>query len=405
MKRSNTRAGQKDHTGSTLSVAFHVTHNCNLRCTYCYTGEKSSASMTKDVARQGIDFSLKEAARQGVDLLEIVFFGGEPLLEKQLIYDIVDEFNASAHDFDIAFQMSTNATLLSEQIIKELAERRVYVAVSIDGSPAVQNRQRPDAQGGSSSEQIEGITKTLLEFNPCTSVTTVITPWSAEQMDKSVQWLFRNGFAYISTTLDYAADWSQADFGRLKKAYERLADWYVDVTQKGTRVYLSCFDERIRTRTRGPLTDNEKCSMGYHHFSIAPSGQIYPCVQFVQNDTCHEHVIGNVATGFTGQRRKILECSQREKKECKGCALDSRCAHWCSCVNWQSTGKIDSVSPVLCQHEKILIPIADKIGNTLWKQRSSLFIHKHYNPAFPVLDFIEDMVIKEANNEFSQSDA
>ena len=225
----------------------------------------------------------------------------------------------------------------------------------------------------------------------------VVTPDSASSLDRSVPWLYESGFRYISTAVDYSGAWTRASFRELERAYERLGVWYTTRTLRGDKLYLSCFDERIRTRTRGPLDRSERCSIGVRQFSIAPSGRLYPCVQFVREDMDDEFVIGTIEAGFDEDRRRAIHgCSEGERPECGGCALSDRCSSWCACVNWQSTGRLDRASPMVCEHDRMLTPIADHVANALWKRRSSLFIHKHYNPAFPVLDFFEDVVVREA---------
>ncbi len=382
---------------STISATFHLTHNCNLRCAYCYTGEKFGAGMSGETAGHAVDFSLAEARRQSADHLEVVFFGGEPLLRRDLLYWVVDQVRARAgDDLDVSFKMSTNGILLNERTVSELARREVYVSISLDGDPAAHDAQRPDANGNGTAARLTEVIPRLLAWNPCAAVNCVVTPHSAAHLDRSVAWLFEHGFRYVSTAIDYSGKWTRRSFRALRKAYRRLGDWYIDRTLAGHKFYLSCFDERIRTRTRGPLERSERCSIGLRQFSIAPSGRIYPCVQFVREDDDDEFVIGDVVNGFSERRRHAVNrSSEGERAECSGCVLIERCSSWCACVNWQSTGSLDRASPMVCEHDRMLMPIADRVANSLWKRRSSLFIHKQYNPAFPVLDFLEDVVVRE----------
>ena len=75
------------------------------------------------------------------------------------------------------------------------------------------------------------------------------------------------------------------------------------------------------------------------------------------------------------------------------CAVRDRCNHYCGCLNKQTTGRMDTVSPVLCAHERIVLPIADKLAGRLFKERNALFIQKHYNELYPVISLIEDTVV------------
>ncbi|HWB12242.1 MAG TPA: radical SAM protein [Pirellulales bacterium] len=384
----------------TLSVAFHLTHNCNLRCVYCYTGAKFGSGMTEAVADCAADFALTEARQQGVGHLETIFFGGEPLMKLNLLCRIADRLQNGARRLRTSFKMSTNGTLLTAGAVEELARRRVYVSISLDGAPETQATQRPQAAGHDTAASLDEAIDRLLRWNPCANAHCVVTPTTAGQLDSSVLWLFARGFAYVSTALDYSASWTRANLNELRGAYERLAGWYFERTMSGDKLYLSCFDDRIHSRTRGPLNRSERCHIGHRQFSIAPSGRLYPCVQFVREDEDLSMALGDVFTGFDSKARAALAaCSEQAKPECAGCVLADRCSSWCACVNWQSTGRVDRASPLLCEHERLLLPIADRLANQLWKRRNAVFLHKHYNPAYPALSFAERTSIAEAAHE------
>ena len=101
--------------------------------------------------------------------------------------------------------------------------------------------------------------------------------------------------------------------------------------------------------------------------------------------------IGDVISGIDeAKRARLRDESQDEKEPCRGCAIRRRCHNTCGCLNWQTTGSVARVSPVLCRHEQMLMPIADRVGETLYRERNPLFLNKHYNPAYPVLSFLED---------------
>lgn len=373
-----------------LAATFHLTHQCNLRCTYCYTGEKLNIPMSKSTADQAIDFVILEARKNGIKKLLITFFGGEPLIEKELLFYIADRFLKEKEELDVSFQMSTNGTLLTESLMKELTQRNVFVSLSIDGHPEIQDRQRPNVVGKGTSLLVAKAAKILLQYNPAANVTCVITPESSREVAESVDWIYKLGFRYITTTLDYSADWTLVEMEYLRKSYLKLAKWYETKMMAQERFYLSAFDERVQSRTMNPLLPNERCLIGYRQFSIAPDGELYPCITFVTTEKIPEFMIGHVKEGFNEScRNYISRSSEKEKKECTGCAIKDRCSSWCACVNYMSTGSIEQASPIVCHHEKILLPIVDKVANKLWKKRSRMFVHKHYNPIYPIISHIE----------------
>jgi len=124
--------------------------------------------------------------------------------------------------------------------------------------------------------------------------------------------------------------------------------------------------------------------------SIAPDGAVYPCVEFIGDP---QFVIGDVWNGIDmALQQNIFMQNDMEKAECAICAIRKRCNHFCACQNKRATGVIDEISPVLCRHEQILLPIADKLAERLYRNRSELFIQKHYNDYYPILSIIEDRV-------------
>lgn len=373
----------------TLSATFHLTHHCNLRCTYCYTGEKLPLAMNHDTIDQSIQFIESELIKLGTNKVYITFFGGEPLIEKEKIFYIIDAFSLKTK-LEVSYRMSTNGTMLSEGLMQKLYALGVFVSLSIDGHPDVHDRHRIDAGGKPTSHKVEKAAAIMLKYNPATNVTCVFMPDTAAQLCESVDYIFNLGFRYITTTLDYSADWQEQDFKVLKKSYKKLANWYIDKMQNNERFYLSFFDERIRSRTYKPIAAHERCQIGTKQFSIAPNGELYPCIQFVKTESLPEFMIGHVSNGFDKACQNHLNnLSEKEKPECKGCKLESRCSKWCSCINFMSTGRIDKASPIVCYNEKILIEIVDKTADKLWKKRNNPFIHKHYNENYPIISHFE----------------
>lgn len=375
---------------SRLSITFHLTHDCNLACDYCYTGEKLSIPMSQEMADSSIQFVVQEVQAKQVEQLEITFFGGEPLLEKEHIFYIQDQLNALITNCKIFYRMSTNGILVTEELMKVLFERRIYVSLSLDGDMEVYDRHRLTKKKRSIFDKVVGAAKILLRYNPATNVTAVMTPQTCARLTESVDFLFNLGFRYMTVTLDYSSNWTTADFKALKKSYQQLAKWYEAKMIAQERFYLSLFDERIRTHTQKPLEKEERCNIGQGQLSIAPNGEIYPCIQFVKTEGNPEYLIGHVQEGVDSAcNNHIHACSEQPKPECDGCPLINRCSNWCACINYMDTGTVTQVSPVVCYNEKILIEIVDKTADRLWKQHNNMFVHKHYNPDYAIISHYE----------------
>ena len=103
------------------------------------------------------------------------------------------------------------------------------------------------------------------------------------------------------------------------------------------------------------------------------------------------YAIGHIKSGTDENKRlELYQINEREKQSCEGCAVKGRCNHHCGCLNKQATGSITKVAPALCAHERILLPIADRLGERLYRKRSAMFIQKQYNDMYPLLSLLED---------------
>jgi uncharacterized protein len=106
--------------------------------------------------------------------------------------------------------------------------------------------------------------------------------------------------------------------------------------------------------------------------SIAPDGAIYPCNQFLD---MQDFRMGDVEHGVDPQKqRSIYRASLDQEPDCEGCAILDRCRHHCACLNFSLTGQMHTVAPVQCEHERILIPVADALAERLYKRKSARFL-------------------------------
>ena len=170
--------------------------------------------------------------------------------------------------------------------------------------------------------------------------------------------LCARGAKYIVSTVNFQARWDADARRRLWKAYERHADWYLDSCRREEKVYFAAFDKRIATRIwpgRGA-----SCQLGRRQISVAPDGTYYPCVQFVGRAG---YEIGHVGAGLDERSREyIFARNESAKPACTGCALEGRCNNRCGCLNISTTGSLDAVPPFFCEHERHVIPLADRLA-------------------------------------------
>ncbi|MBI5536672.1 MAG: radical SAM protein [Deltaproteobacteria bacterium] len=372
-----------------MHLTLHLTPSCNMRCDYCYAPPQPGEAMSEATAAR----ALQLGASIGSGSCGVIFFGGEPLLQRDLIEATVSHARALERQGKgrFHFKATTNGLLLDDAFLEFAVREEVLVAMSFDGVREAQDRHRKLADGTGSYDVLLSRLVRLLEVRPYSSVLLVVSPDTAPLLSQSVQLLLELGCRYLVVSLDHAAGWSEQSLGVLQEQYERLAKLYVEWTRAGRKFYLSPFEVKLASHIHGSEYRKERCELGRRQVSVAPDGSLYPCVQFTRAGRDSAWCIGDVQRGIDEPARAAIRMRAEQQKEpCRSCAIESRCNNTCGCLNWQSTGNVNVVSPVLCRHEQMLLPIVDKVGAQLYQARNPLFLHKHYNPAFPVLSLLDD---------------
>lgn len=317
-------------------------------------------------------------------------------MEFGLMKDIVD-YSVQKYKRKIEFRLSTNGTLLSKQVLQYLKKHEIYFVLSIDGNEAQHDSMRRYANSHGSYRAIVERLDDVLAFNLYTVAVSVVVPETAVHLASGVKCLFEKGFRYVLQTLDYSARWDRKHIKTLKKQYKILSVFYYERMSKGEKIYYSPFDERIKTWAQKPYGKGDLCDLANTQIAIAASGRIYPCVQFIGTDDneYQNNSIGSVFSGFDQQKRMYFVVQNYvEKESCTGCALNGRCATYCGCVNWRATGCLNKIPPIICEHERMLMSIVDKLANKLWGDNNQLFKRKFYERTYPVSSYIEDCLIK-----------
>jgi uncharacterized protein len=371
-----------------MHVTLHLTNDCNMSCSYCYVNRAAIRTMTRQTARRAVDLASGLTPREGST--GIIFFGGEPLLHKQLIFDTIAYAKRieSAAGKHYHFKITTNGLLMDEDFLQKARQAGLFIALSMDGGQIAHDMNRVDLAGAGTFGRIEGNARRMLELFPYAPVLMTVNPGTASRYCDSVKALYAFGFRYIICSLNYAADWDESGMAELERQYRRMADYYYDLTVREEKFYLSPFEVKISSHVNRRTYKQERCELGKKQISVSTDGLLYPCVQFVGDE---EFSIGNVKDGIDEKRRSILyDQNEAEKETCAECAIRSRCNHYCGCLNRQATGSIEKVSPVLCAHERLLLPIADRLAERLYKKRSAMFIQKQYNEFYPIVSMVED---------------
>jgi uncharacterized protein len=345
----------------------------------------SGDDMTRETTRAVVDLAGRDAKRAG-----LIFFGGEPLLLRDLITDTVTyarscEKKGGCRYF---FKITTNGLLLDDSFLEFAKHENFFIALSLDGIKEAHDKHRKDANGGGSYDRVVDAAKRLLAIKPYSPALMTVRPDTLPMYAAGVESLFSLGFTYVISSLDYSSDWRDEHLPELERQYKLLAELYERKTLSEDKFYFSPFEVKISSHINSRTYCHERCELGLHQLSVGPEGTLYPCVQFVGD---HNFRLGDVRKGIDETARQALyNRNEKEKPGCDSCAIRSRCNHYCACLNRQATGSIDEISPMLCAHERIVLPIADELAGRLYSKGSALFIQKQYNDFYPLLSLAED---------------
>ena len=342
--------------GVVKALCLHVAHTCNLNCAYCFAGQGKyhgeQAVMPFEVGRQALDFLL--AHSEGRTNLEVDFFGGEPLLN----FDVVRQLVAYARSREkecgkrFRFTLTTNGLLIDDDVIDFANREMSNVVLSLDGRREVHDRFRVDAAGRGSWDRI------VPKFQK----------FVAARGDRS--YYIRGTFTHVNP--DFLADIRQMlDLGFTELSMEPVvcpADDPMALTEEDLPVVLEQYEQLAllmkRRREEGrPFTFYHYildlsagpciykriagCGSGTEYLAVTPGGDLYPCHQFVGEKAFR---LGNVRDGVTepALAAEFAACNVYTRPRCRDCWARFYCAGGCAANAYHATGSLRGVYEYGC---------------------------------------------------------
>jgi uncharacterized protein len=361
-----------------VRLTLSLTHRCNLRCLYCYTGRKLDRNMPVGTARRAIDLGLALARGRG---LTVAFFGGEPMLEPGLMGESCRWALERGGEMGerVRFSVSSNGTLLDGPRLDLLVRHGFEVQVSMDGSRAAQDAGRRYEDGGSSHAAVLGNLRRLLREGLDVQVVAVVHPANVAHLPESFDELAELGVPHVYFVPDHAGPWTQDACERFEAALRALGERWLARLRHGEGVRLDPLHAKIAAHVLRDRGGCAECPFGVEELAVSPSGRLYPCDRLIREDDDPAACIGDLDRGLDEARRDALVAERgRLDPECAACELRPRCTRWCACVNYQSTGAFGAVSPVQCWLERCFIAEADRVGAALWAERAPAFLERFY---------------------------
>jgi len=342
--------------------------------------------MGQDVAFAAVKFATQFNRPTG-----LLFYGGEPLLERTLIYDIVaytkEIKEATGHIFH--YKMTTNGVLLDEDFLKFAEGINLTIGFSHDGPAQDDCRVFPNGKG--SAALLESKIPLLLKYQPYAIGMSVMDLSTVEKAAATVQFLHDRGFKYITCNVNYDAPWTKTSLAILEREYKKMAEMYLQWARAEEKFYLSPFDQKILSHLKGEKYNVDRRKMAQNQLSVAPDGKLYSSSRYIDNPA---FAIGDVFNGIDEDKQQyLIKKGTTPPAPCQECALLTRCNYAYDNFKIDETNMdyvAADISPVSCAHEQMLAPIADYVAETLYRENNALFIHKHYNDMYPVVSLVED---------------
>jgi uncharacterized protein len=330
-------------------LVLMVTHQCNLRCSYCYVGRHFRRSMASATGEAAINRAIHSIEPGGV--LELGFFGGEPLLEATLVGELADYARRAAEEAEIELRpgLTTNGTLCTGPAWDLMMRPDFDVCVSHDGLPEVHDRFRRREDGFGDALQVFDTIRRLGDAGRKPRVVMVVRPETAAALPEGIAWLFERGIDRIDLTLDVWATWRQADAERLERALVAAADlWRSGLPELG----VNWFDEKAAHLSGVPIEATARCRFGDGQISVSPAGNLYPCERLIGEDDARQplRLPGDV---FDGDQFSGTPSPSRSAAACGSCAVAGQCNTTCRCNNYVRTGDTAKPDALLCMLDRV----------------------------------------------------
>ena len=342
------------------ALCLHIAHDCNLACKYCFAEEGEyhgrRALMSFEVGKKALDFLVANSGSR-VNL-EVDFFGGEPLMNWDVVKQLV-QYGRSIEKENhkkFRFTLTTNGVLLNDEIIQFLNKEMSNVVLSLDGRKEVNDRMRPFRTGKGSYDLIVPKFQQLAESRNQTNYY-VRGTFTRNNLDFSedVKHFADLGFKQMSIEPVVGPDEDpysirEQDLPKIMEEYDKLALEYIKREKEGKGFNFFHFMIDLE---QGPCVYKRLsgCGSGTEYLAVTPWGDFYPCHQFVGNE---EFLMGNVDDGIV--RNDIAEefgnCNVYSKEKCRNCFARFYCSGGCAANSYNFHGTIHDAYDVGCEMQK-----------------------------------------------------
>ncbi len=363
--------------GVVKALCLHIAHTCNLNCSYCfasqgkYHGER--AVMSFEVGKRALDFLIENSGTRRN--LEVDFFGGEPLMNFQVVKDLVKYARSieKEHNKNFRFTLTTNGVLIDDDVIDFANREMSNVVLSLDGRREVHDRIRVDYNNKGSWEKIVPKFQKLVQKrgNKDYYMRGTFTHHNPDFLE-DIKTMLDLGFTELSMEPVVCpkgdpSELTEEDLPIVLDQYEKLAELMLEKDKEGKPF---TFYHYMIDLTGGPCIYKRisGCGSRTEYMAVTPWGDLYPCHQFVGDE---KFKLGNVFDGVDNIEKvnEFKACNVYAREECKNCWARLYCSGGCAANAYHATGSVKGVYKYGCELFKkrmecaIMVQIAKLSGD------------------------------------------
>lgn len=355
------------------ALCLHIAHDCNLACKYCFAEEGEyhgrKALMSFEAGKKALDFLIRNSGNRRN--LEVDFFGGEPLMNWEVVKDLVGYGRSQEEKYNkkFRFTLTTNGVLLNDEIMEFVNREMSNVVLSLDGRKEVNDKMRPFRNGAGSYDLIVPKFQKLADSRNQTNYY-VRGTFTHDNLDfsRDVIHFADLGFQQMSIEPVVGDDNEpyairEEDLPKIMEEYDILAKEFIKRKKEGRGFNFFHFMIDLE---QGPCVAKRLsgCGSGTEYLAVTPWGDLYPCHQFVGRE---EFLLGNVDEGIT--RTDICDefkmCNVYAKEKCRSCFAKYYCSGGCAANSYQFHGSITDAYDIGCEMERKRVECAIMIKAAL----------------------------------------
>ncbi len=355
------------------ALCLHIAHDCNLACKYCFAEEGEyhgrRALMSFEVGKKALDFLIENSGNRRN--LEVDFFGGEPLMNWEVVKQLVEygRSKEKEHNKNFRFTLTTNGVLLNDEIMEFLNKEMSNVVLSLDGRKEVNDMMRPFRNGKGSYDMIVPKFQKFAQKRGQKDYY-IRGTFTRNNLDfsKDVMEFADLGFKQMSIEPVVASEEEsyaiqKEDIPKICEEYDKLAKEYIKRKKEGRGFEFFHFMIDLE---QGPCVAKRLsgCGSGTEYLAVTPWGDLYPCHQFVGEE---EFLLGNVEEGITNinMRDEFKLCNVYAKEKCKDCFARFYCSGGCAANSYKFHHSITDAYDIGCELERKRVECAIMIKAAL----------------------------------------